>query len=313
MKITLDVGKLVEEGRLTPDEAKRLMALAAEGTGSLAMNMLIGFGVVAVALGALGLVPEPMVAVVLGALLGSVGLGFVLKGEKAWSVLAQIVLLAGALLLAGGVMFLTKGSVPALFAVTAIFVGAGVVARSGLLMALAVLALSATIGARTGYMHATYFLAISQPAVTVVLFSGLAIAAYQASKWLKADLSRLTIVAARTALLLVNFGFWIGSLWGDRLTWFVEPSTTSRWAPVIPGWTFSIAWLVAIVGAGIWAARANRPWVLNLAAVFGAIHFYTQWFEKLGATPLSVLVAGVTTLALAVGIWKYNQGRTIAA
>ena len=42
MKITLDVGKLVEEGRLTPDEAKRLIALAAEGTGSLAMNMLIG-------------------------------------------------------------------------------------------------------------------------------------------------------------------------------------------------------------------------------------------------------------------------------
>ncbi len=53
--------------------------------------------------------------------------------------------------------------------------------------------------------------------------------------------------------------------------------------------------------------------MLNLAAVFGAIHFYTQWFEKLGATPLSVLVAGMTTLALAIGIWKYNQGRTIAA
>ncbi len=82
MKITLDVGKLVEEGRLSPDEAKRLIALAAEGTGSLAMNMLIGFGVVAVALGALGLVPEPMVAVVLGGLLGSVGLGFVLKGAR---------------------------------------------------------------------------------------------------------------------------------------------------------------------------------------------------------------------------------------
>jgi len=53
--------------------------------------------------------------------------------------------------------------------------------------------------------------------------------------------------------------------------------------------------------------------VLNLAAVFGAIHFYTQWFEKLGATPFTVLVAGVTTLALAVGIWKYNQDKTIPA
>jgi hypothetical protein len=275
--------------------------------------MLIGFGVVAVALGVMGLVPQPAVAVVLGGILGGVGLGFVLRGERTWAILAQICLLAGALMLAGGVMFMTKGSVMALLAVTAIFVGCGVVARSGLLIALAVLALSATIGARTGYMHATYFLAIRQPAMTVLLFSGLAIGAYQASKLVRADLSRLAIVAARTSLLLVNFGFWIGSLWGDRLTWFIDRTTTSRYAPVIPAWTFSLLWIAAIIGAGVWAARANRPWVLNLAAVFGAIHFYTQWFERLGATPFTVLVAGVLTLGLAVGIWKYNQGKTIPA
>ncbi|MDP2801137.1 MAG: hypothetical protein Q8O26_04560 [Phreatobacter sp.] len=313
MKITLDIGKLVEQGRMTAEEAMRLKALAAETTGSLAMNMLIGFGVVAVALGVLGLVPEPMVAVVLGGILGGVGLGFVLRGEQTWAILAQVCLLAGALMLAGGVMFLTKGSVLALLAVTAIFVGCGIAARSGLLIALAVLALSATIGARTGYMRATYFLAVEQPAVTVLLFSGLAIAAYQASKVLAADMARLAIVAARTCLLLVNFGFWVGSLWGDRLTWFVGRNATSRYLPIIPSWTFSLLWLVAIVGVAIWAARANRPWVLNLAAVFGAIHFYTQWFEKLGASPLTVLVAGVTTLILAVGIWKYNRGKTIAA
>ena len=313
MKITLDIAKLVEDGRITPEEAERLKGLAAESTGSLAMNMLIGFGVVAVALGVMGLVPQPAVAVVLGGILGGVGLGFVLRGERTWAILAQICLLAGALMLAGGVMFMTKGSVMALLAVTAIFVGCGVVARSGLLIALAVLALSATIGARTGYMHATYFLAIRQPAMTVLLFSGLAIGAYQASKLVRADLSRLAIVAARTSLLLVNFGFWIGSLWGDRLTWFIDRATTSRYAPVIPAWTFSLLWIAAIIGAGVWAARANRPWVLNLAAVFGAIHFYTQWFERLGATPFTVLVAGVLTLGLAVGIWKYNQGKTIPA
>ncbi len=313
MKITLDIAKLVEDGRITPEEAERLKGLAAESTGSLAMNMLIGFGVVAVALGVMGLVPQPAVAVVLGGILGGVGLGFVLRGERTWAILAQICLLAGALMLAGGVMFMTKGSVMALLAVTAIFVGCGVVARSGLLIALAVLALSATIGARTGYMHATYFLAIRQPAMTVLLFSGLAIGAYQASKLVRADLSRLAIVAARTSLLLVNFGFWIGSLWGDRLTWFIDRTTTSRYAPVIPAWTFSLLWIAAIIGAGVWAARANRPWVLNLAAVFGAIHFYTQWFERLGATPFTVLVAGVLTLGLAVGIRKYNQGKTIPA
>jgi iron complex transport system permease protein len=313
MKVTLDLAKLVEQGRLTQAEADRLKGFAAEGTGSLALNILIGFGVVAVALGVMGLVPQPVVAVALGGMMAGVGLGFILKGEENWAILANICLLAGSLMLAAGVMFMTKGSVLALMTVTAVFVAGGIVARSGLLIALAVLALSAAIGARTGYMRATYFLGIEQPLLTIVLFSGLALGTYHASKLLKADHARLAITAARTSLLLVNFGFWIGSLWGDRLTWLVDRGSTSRYAPVIPAWTFSILWAIAIVGVGLWAARANRPWVLNLAAVFGAIHFYTQWFEKLGPNPFSVLVAGVLTLGLAVTIWKYNQSRTIAA
>jgi iron complex transport system permease protein len=57
----------------------------------------------------------------------------------------------------------------------------------------------------------------------------------------------------------------------------------------------------------VWAVRANRRWVVNLAAVFGAIHFYTQWFERLGATPVSVLVGGVLVLGFAAVAWKLNQ------
>lgn len=313
MKVTLDLAKLVEDGHLTQAEAERLKGFAAQGTGQTAMNILVGFGVVAVALGVLGIVGQPVVAVVLGALLGAVGFGFILQGEKTWAILANICLLTGCLMLGAGVMFLTKGSMVALLAVTAILVAGGIVAKSGLLIALAVLCLSATIGARTGYQHATYFLAIRQPLLTVLLFSGLAIAAYQVSKRLAADHARLAITAARTSLLLVNFGFWIGSLWGDRLLWFFDPAASTRFAPFVPAWAFGIGWAAAIVGAGLWAARANRPWVLNLAAVFGAILFYTQWFEKLGPNPFSVLVAGLITLALAIAIWKYNQGRTLPA
>lgn len=315
MKITLDIAKLVEDGRITPEEAERLKGLAAESTGSLAMNMLIGFGVVAVALGVMGLVPQPAVAVVLGGILGGVGLGFVLRGERTWAILAQICLLAGALMLAGGVMFMTKGSVMALLAVTAIFIGCGVVARSGLLIALAVLALSATIGARTGYMHATYFLAIRQPAMTVLLFSGLAIGAYQASKLVRADLSRLAIVAARTSLLLVNFGFWIGSLWGDRLRLLrailaddaALRTGATKSQVVIPPYVFGIGWALALVAVGVWGVRQNRRWVVNTAAVFAAIHFYTQWFEKLGANAGTVLLGGLIMLAVALALWRLNR------
>lgn len=313
MKVTLDLAKLVEDGHLTAAEADRLKGLAASGTSHTALNILIGFGVVAVALGVMGLVPEPMVAVVIGAVLAAVGFGFLLQGVSSWAILANICLLAGCLMLGAGVMFLTRGSMVALLAVTAMLVAGGVAARSGLLIALAVLALSATVGARTGYEHATYVLAIRQPLLTVLLFSGLAIAAYLASRRLAADQARLAITAARTALLLVNLGFWIGSLWGDRLSWFVEPAASTRFAPVIPATAFSIGWAIAIIGAGLWATRANRPWVLNLAAVFGAIHFYTQWFGKLGPNPLAVLVAGVLTLATAIVIWRYNQRRTVPA
>ena len=54
----------------------------------------------------------------------------------------------------------------------------------------------------------------------------------------------------------------------------------------------------------------NRRWVVNVAAVFGAIHFYTQWFERLGATPLSVLLGGLLMLGFALGLWAFNRERS---
>src|SRR6187549_2234986 len=66
MKITLDISNLVEEGKLTREEADKLTALAAHDTGSLGINILIGFGVIAIAAGAVALAPTPLTAVTLG-------------------------------------------------------------------------------------------------------------------------------------------------------------------------------------------------------------------------------------------------------
>ena len=47
MKITLDIDQLLSEGAITQDEYEKLSGLAAKSTGSLAFNILIGFGVIA--------------------------------------------------------------------------------------------------------------------------------------------------------------------------------------------------------------------------------------------------------------------------
>ena len=314
MKITLDLSKLLEEGKLSPEEAERLRALAAHDAGSLAINILVGFGVVAVSAGAGALVPKPVTALILGLVVFAIGLAFRLRGKEQWSLLAQICLVVGALMFCGGVLAIGEGALAAMLIVTAALAGASIVARSGLLVAASVLALGACLGARTGYWHATYMLAIYEPLVTIVLFSLLALATYYLSKSLPADYERLALIAARTSVFMVNFGFWIGSLWGDYLLLIHSllrgyPSMRTNYISslTIPPLAFVIGWAVVLLAAGIWAVRENRRWVVNVAAVFAAIHFYTQWFERLGLEPISVLVGGLLMLAFALGLWMFNK------
>src|SRR5690349_14042404 len=101
MKITLDITKLVEDGKLTPAEAERLKSLAATDTGSLGINILVGFGVVAVAAGAGALVPNVITAFALGALLFGLGVTLTLTHTQQWSLLGQICTVIGALTFCG--------------------------------------------------------------------------------------------------------------------------------------------------------------------------------------------------------------------
>lgn len=320
MKVTLDLSKLVHEKKLSPAEAERLRELAADDTYSLAINILVGFGVVAVSAGALGLAPTLLTVIVVGIVLSAIGLAFTLQGNERWSLLAQIFVVVGVLLFCGGVYALGEGSLTAMLTVTATLAAAAIVARSGLLMAAAVLALAGCLGAHAGYWSAAYMLTILEPLLTIVLFSLLALLTYYLSKSLSAAYERLALIAARTSILMVNFGFWIGSLMGDyspllRALLSANSSGANSKAvielsdtpPLIPPLPFVIGWAVALVGVGIWAVRDNRRWVVNMVAVFAAIHFYTQWFERLGFNPVSVLAGGVLILVFALGLWKFNK------
>jgi hypothetical protein len=252
---------------------------------------------------------------VLGAVVFGIGLIFTFNRDERWSLLRQICLVAGALMFCGAVLALGDGALGAMLIVTATLTIAAIAARSGLLMAAAVLALGACLGARAGYWHATYALAIYEPAVTIVLFTALAFATYFLSKRLPAEYERLALVAARTSIFMINFGFWIGSLWGDNLRLIRsllhdDPTilTSGVTGPdIISPFMFAVVWAIVLLAAAVWGMRANRRWVVNVAAVFGAIHLYTQWFDSLGPGPLAFIIGGLLMLAFAYGLWALNR------
>jgi len=75
----------------------------------------------------------------------------------------------------------------------------------------------------------------------------------------------------------------------------------------VPDWLFGSAWAILIVATAVWAVRVRRRWAVNLMTVFGSIHFYTQYFERLGASPGTLVGAGIVALAIAVGLAQYNR------
>lgn len=297
MKVTIDLDKLLEEGKITQAEYNRFSQYAARGTAALAFNILVGFGVIAVSGAALALLPTPITAIVLGLVICAAGITLIYARYEHWIVLANICVLVGALLFGGGVVKAGEGSIGSFLLVAAVFAAAGIFARSSLLTVLSVLSLSSCLGARTSYFHATYFLGINEPTLTVVIFTIFSAGVYQLSKRLAADYQAIAIAASRTGVFLVNFGFWIGSLWGD----VIEGSEI-----FIAYWIFAILWAIALIGAGVWAWKRNRRWLVNIVAVFGAIHFYTQWFERLGASAETVLIAGILALGFAIGLRSLN-------
>lgn len=298
MKVTVDLDKLLVEGEINQDEYDKFNRFAARNTATLAFNILVGFGVLAVSCATLALVPTPVTAIALGLIVCAVGIALVYAQLKQWMVFAHICVAVGALMFGGGVVVVDAGSVGSFLLVSMIFAITGVLVRSTLLIVLAVFALSSCVGARTGYFHATYFLGIEEPALTVALFGVFSIATFQLSKHIASHYEGMAVAASRTGVFLVNFGFWIGSLWGDRLG--------TMGAHITEG-VFAALWALALIAAGVWAWRQNRRWLVNLVAVFGAIHFYTQWFERLGAEPGTVLLAGLFALGFAVGLQRLNK------
>lgn len=289
MKITLDLDRLVAEGKLTPAEAERLKLYAAAETGHLGTNVLFALGAVAIAVGAGILVPTIETAIALGSALFAGGFWLRLTRNARWSVFAQIIMVIGALAVIGGMHGLFGEHLWVRLALTLGTAVAGVLALSGLLVSLAVLALAATIT-----VDATDFLPTHDLIFAIGLLCALVLVLYLVSLRLPSRFERLAIIAMRTAILLINMAFLIGSILGDEMSGLSAAG-------------FSIAWALALISFGGWAVVVNRRWVVNSVAVFGAIHFLVQWFIALGAQPLSLLGGGVLLIGFGLALARFNR------
>jgi hypothetical protein len=219
MKVVLDLSQLLEDGEITQAEADKLKRLSVKSTGSLAFNILIGFGVIAVAIGTIALIPDALTGIVLGAIVLGFGLVLLHYSRLEWGVLGNICVILGALGLGGGVVYMTEGSVWAFLGGAIGFAIAGVIARSGLLIALS--RARALFRARCAYrLFSRELLPRHQGAFAYdcCLQPADARLPIRFRFWCRRPYtSGWRLMAARVSILLVNFGFWIGSLWGDRL------------------------------------------------------------------------------------------------
>lgn len=321
MKIVLDITKLVEDGELTQAEAERLKKLAARDTGSLAINILLSIGVIAIAAGIFALEPSEESVIAIGVVLAGLGLVIRHYREQQWGLLGSANILVGALAVSGGLLLLTEGHIAAFLFVAFVLLALGVVTKSGLLVGLSPFALAGALGSSTGYWHASYLLIVREATITILVFALAAAIAFQLSKRLSSQYERLALVFSRVSLVFVNLGFWVGSLWGNypgeswlrssmyqSSTSFFEYQRELQESPwFISADVFAALWAVGLLALGAWGAMRNRRVAVNTAAVFGSIHFYTQWFERLGTTPETLIAAGVIAVAIAVGLWKYNR------
>ena len=298
MKIVLNIKELLEEGQIDQVEYDKLLLLSKRQTTSLTFNLLVGLGIVAASIGAIALMPSPYSCFVFGLLVCAVGIFIKIKASDQWAVLSIICLMSGLLMSSAAIIWLEEHMFHVItyrsISIVIFILGfSSYFLKSNLLAAISVLNLSTLLGSGVGYEFASYFIWLEYPLLTIVAFSILAICFYSFSKKVGADNEKLLITGSRVSIFLVNLGFWIGSLGGD--IWLESPHI------------FSIAWALAIFGIGFWAWKENRVWLINVLGVFGSIHFYTQWFQTLGAEPLSLFLGGVIAIGIAILFKRLNK------
>jgi iron complex transport system permease protein len=220
-KITLDLDALVASGKLTSTEADRLKGFAEPSRAvSTLVQVFYILGALGLAAGVVALKPEPIV----GLILALVALGFAAwvqaTKNESLSILGVGMSIAGTLGVGGwfATEFGTETNALLINTVLTVLVLASAVwFRSLFLIALVPIGLASMLGSGTMYWHASYGIFVQEPTITVIVFGIVALVLFAVSYRLPAIRGMQALIAARVSWIILNFGFWVGSLWGDYI------------------------------------------------------------------------------------------------
>ena len=317
-KITIHLKHLLEEKIITEDEAQRLIRLSENKSGgSVFRNLMVIFGTLSIVAGFLGLAPNPNIAAFLAMVVLGGGYYLYYNTDESWKFVAQSFGFLGTIGITAWLVTTTKlvdffdpnysDIIVMWVIISSVLLLVAFTMHNKFLAGLFPIALAQLVGASTFYAHASYYLSIRQPSIAIIVFSVIAVMAYVGASKLRGIYDDLCTIIARVSLFIINMAFWIGSLFGDEIG-------KNRWNRDIAhdfidiGENyFTIGWLALLLVAIWWGAQRGLGYVVNLSIVFLGIHFYTQYFETVGASPLGLLIGGILIFATSIGWWKYKD------
>jgi iron complex transport system permease protein len=317
-RITLDLDALVADGRLTSAEAERLAGMAMPGRGiSTVIQVLYILGALGLAGGVMALKPDPVTGMALAAL--AIGFAVFAQATKRedMGLLGTAMGICGTVGLCGSIGLQFGETLPAITVngiITAITLAVAILLRSRFLAALVPLGIAALLGSSSEYWHASYAIIVKESTITVIAFAVLSGILFLGAHRLRGVWAQMATVAGRVSWLLMNFGFWVGSLWGDHIgDGFIPENAESATglesfragALFIPEWVFIFAWAAVSVLTIVFMHR-NR-FAVNASITFLAINVYTQFFEWFGGSAFVMLTGGVTLLAFAFGLYHFDR------
>jgi iron complex transport system permease protein len=320
-RIVLNLAMLQGSGLIGPDEIARLRSMAEQsGLPRLAANVFLIFGVLLVVGGILALRPPVDTGLLLAASALAAGSALMARAGNEWRILGRSLVMMGILGLCGwlGLRLPDLGEPwPRLVwpGITALLLAGTLIYRDAFLATLATIALGNALGGASGYWHASYFIAMQDPALSIGVFTALAGAVVLLRNRIPAGHKNVAVLMARTSFFLINFGFWIGSLWGDYLgdTW-LEPGQSweavRAWretAIFVPDLAFSIGWTIFLLAAMAAGIRTHQRFLANTAVVFLCIHFYTQMHETLLFQPAGVVASGFILVGIGMGLVRFDR------